>query len=104
MNPAYKNLFDTYGDSTLREYDNYNEDEITAQFSDLHLDASATLKIQNLFFDYYYRWSIDAFTLGLHLGLSLQDHEPLRSPKKAPGPSGPVPAYTGTGAPDSPRT
>lgn len=79
MNSVYKDLFDTYGDSTLREHDNYNEDEITAQFSDLHLDARATLKIQNLFFDYYYRWSTDAFALGLHLGLSLLDHEPRRA-------------------------
>lgn len=83
MNPIYRKLFDTYGDTILREHDNYNEDEITAQFNDLSLDASATCRIQNLFFNYYYRWSTDAFILGLHLGLSLLNHEPRRSPKNA---------------------
>lgn len=80
MKPIYGKLFDTYGVSILQEQDNYNEEEIAAQLSDLNLDKSAKFKILNLFFDYYFRWSTDAFVLGLHLGMSLLDHEPLRSP------------------------
>lgn len=71
MNPIYEKLFDTYGDQILREAETYNEDEIDAQLSKLSLDESALIHIHDLFFNYYYRWSINAFSLGLHLGLSL---------------------------------
>ena len=71
MNPIYKTLFDTYGDHILREAETYDEDEINARLSELSLDEAALVQIDTLFFDYYYRWSVNAFSLGLHLGLSL---------------------------------
>ena len=71
MNPIYEKLFGTYGDQILREAETYDEDEINSQLSALSLDESALLHIDNLFFNYYYRWPVNAFSLGLHLGLSL---------------------------------
>lgn len=71
MNPIYEKLFDTYGDYVLREADTYNEDEIAAALAKLPLDKSTTVSVCNLFFEHYCRWSVDAFSLGLHLGLSL---------------------------------
>ena len=71
MNPIYQALFETYGDHILREAEAYNEDEINDRLADLSLDPAVLPRIDNLFFDYYYRWSVNAFSLGLHLGLSL---------------------------------
>ena len=71
MNPIYEKLFSTYGDSILSETGSYNEDEITAALAKLPLDQSTTVSVCNLFFEHYCRWSVDAFSLGLHLGLSL---------------------------------
>lgn len=79
MNPIYEKLFDTYGDTILREHENYNEDEINEHLEKLPIDKATRLDVDNLFFNYYFRWSIDAFTLGLHLGLTLlepQVHRP----------------------------
>ena len=73
MNPVYKKLFDTYGDTMFREQDSYDATEINAYLDELHLDKDTKRKLNDLFFEYNYRWSIDAFTLGLHLGLSLLD-------------------------------
>ena len=79
MNPIYKTLFDTYGDSILREQNTYGEDAINRVLAPLSLDPKALLEVDNLFFNYYYRWSVDAFVLGLHLGLSLLDGQ-IRRP------------------------
>lgn len=77
MNPIYEKLFDTYGDSVLQDFNAYNEDEINAILNTLPLDNGTKVRLDNLFFDYYYRWSTDAFTVGLHLGLSLL-HDDVR--------------------------
>lgn len=71
MNEIYEKLFDTYADPILREHGGYNEDEINKALAPLSLDRDTQLEIDDLFSRCYLYWSIDAFTVGLHLGLSL---------------------------------
>lgn len=72
MNPIYEKLFASYGASVLQDLDlDYDEDAIASQLEDLALDQNVLLRLEDLFFEYHYRWSVDAFSLGLHLGLSL---------------------------------
>ena len=78
MNPIYEKLFDTYGESVLQELDNaYDDQEILAHLDTLQQNKKARLHLQDLFFEYRSRWSVDAFALGLHLGLSLL-HDDVR--------------------------
>lgn len=77
MNPIYEKLFDTYGDSTLRDISVYDEAEMDAEMEKLPLDKAAKVALSSILLQYYYRWSTDAFTLGLHLGLSLL-HDDVR--------------------------
>lgn len=71
MNPIYEKLFDTYGDSTLQDLGVYDEDAILAALAELPLDSHTRCRVCTLMLDYYHQWSADAFSLGLHLGLSL---------------------------------
>ncbi len=71
MNHIYEKLFETYGESLLNECESYNEEEILAQLNNLSLDGKTRIRLADLFFDYYTQWSVDAFSVGLHLGLSL---------------------------------
>lgn len=96
MNPIYKKLFDTYGDTVLREYGVYDEDEIDESLEKLPIDKATLVNLNNLFFRYYYRWSTDAFTLGLHLGLNLLEEQVSASRPQG----GPV-APTSSSAPAS---
>ena len=72
MNPIYETLFETYGASVLQTFDSrYDADAILEQLKPLVSDPKARLRLEDLLFDLYNRWSVDAFALGLHLGLSL---------------------------------
>lgn len=75
MDSIYEKLFSTYGESVLQEAENYSEVEVLAQLDGLSLDGKTRLRLEELFYGYYTRWSTDAFALGLHLGLSLLDGE-----------------------------
>lgn len=77
MNPIYEKLFDTYGCATLKEVGNYDEEAICALLEQYAPDQGARLALEDAFFDRYLRWSADAFSLGLHLGLSLL-HDQVR--------------------------
>lgn len=77
MNPIYETLFHTYGSSILNDLDGYDEKEICSHLDKLPLDKHARIHFEELFFDYYCRWSTNAFALGLHLGLSLL-HDDIR--------------------------
>ena len=62
----------SYGASVLQDLDrDYDEKEIAARLEEFPVDKKARLRLEDLFFEYHYRWSVDAFALGLHLGLSL---------------------------------
>ena len=79
MRPVYAKLFGTYGDAILQEAEVYNEEELSGLRDEMALDSSTKLDLLNLFFDYYFRWSADAFAAGLHLGLSLLHDEVRRT-------------------------
>ena len=72
MDSLYEKLFSPYGASVLQDLDrDYSEEEILSRLEDLPLENKTRLRLEDLFFEYHHRWSVDAFTLGLHLGLSL---------------------------------
>ena len=71
MRPIYEKLFGTYAETVLHEAEVYNENELRERLRFLPLNQSEECDLLDLIFDYYYRWSIAAFTVGLHLGLSL---------------------------------
>lgn len=84
MESIYEKLFDTYGWSVLRDLERgYDEKKVFAQLDTLVQDKKVRLRLEDLFFDCYHRWSTDAFTLGLHLGLSLL--QPVPRPQHPPG-------------------
>ena len=71
MNPIYGKLFDSYGCDALKEIGNYDDAAIRALLDQQVPEERARLVLEDAFFDRYLRWSADAFSLGLHLGLSL---------------------------------
>ena len=72
METIYEKLFYSYGESVLNQLeDHYDGEEIFCQLEGLSLEPKVRLRLEDLFYDYYGRWSADAFALGLHLGLSL---------------------------------
>ena len=71
MKSLFEKLFDTYGDTVLREQGVYSEAKILAALDEMPLDRSTKIDICDLFSNHYFRWSTAAFSVGLHLGLSL---------------------------------
>ena len=71
MESLLEKLFDTYGDTVLREQGVYSEAKIFAALDEMPLDRSTKIDICDLFSNHYFRWSTAAFSVGLHLGLSL---------------------------------
>lgn len=87
MNTIYKRLFLTYGDSLLEDSGNFDSKEILSRLEELVPDRKACLRLEDLLYAYYTQWSIDAFAIGLHLGLSLLREESrlngsVKGPKK----------------------
>lgn len=82
MTPVLEKLFDTYGDTVLREHELYDEAEIMAALDEMSMDRSTKVRVCDLLFARYLRWSTAAFSAGLHLGLSLAAEIP--SPRKNP--------------------
>lgn len=78
MNPIYEKLYSTYGCSILDNLDRgYDEQEIFTQLESLPLEEATRLQLEEMFFAYHHQCSADAFSLGLHLGLSLL-HDDVR--------------------------
>ena len=71
MESLLEKLFDTYGDTVLREQGVYSEAKILAALDEIPLDQSTKIDICDLFSNHYFRWSTAAFSVGLHLGRSL---------------------------------
>lgn len=80
MESLFEKLFDTYGDTILREQGVYDDAEILAALDELTPDRGIRLKVGDLLSGYYLRWSTAAFSTGLRLGLSLLQapHQPPR--------------------------
>ena len=66
MNPIYLRLFDGYAADILQKADPFDSKSV-----DQLADSLSRLCLQDAFLARYLQWSTDAFTLGLHLGLSL---------------------------------
>ena len=64
MNPIYLRLFDGYAADILQKADPFDSKSVDQLADSLSLSGDA-------FLARYLQWSTDAFTLGLHLGLSL---------------------------------
>lgn len=81
MESLFEKLFDTYGDTVLREQGVYDEAEVLAALGKLPLDQDVQFDVCNLLSAYYLRWSTAAFSTGLCLGLSLLQalHQPPRN-------------------------
>ena len=71
MTTIYEKLFDTYGDSIMQEHTLYEEAEVMAALDKLSLDRSTKVEVCDLISTLYLHWSTAAFSIGLHLGLSL---------------------------------
>lgn len=71
MNPIDKKLFDYYCSPILKNAENFDEAALEKVFDTLPLTKEHHIELSNLFFDHYMQWSLDAFAVGLHLGLSL---------------------------------
>nr|WP_325184280.1 hypothetical protein [uncultured Oscillibacter sp.] len=80
MESLFEKLFDTYGDTVLREQGVYDEAEVLAALGQLPLDQGVQFDVCDLLSGYYLRWSTAAFSAGLCLGLSLLQalHQPPR--------------------------
>ena len=72
MNPIYLRLFDGYA-ADIRKQTPSTSKSVDQLADSLSLSGDARLCLQDAFLARYLQWSTDAFTLGLHLGLSLVD-------------------------------
>ncbi len=71
MNQIDKRLFDLYCSPILQDAENFDEADLEKALDSFPLTKEHHLELSNLFFDRYLQWSLDAFAVGLHLGLSL---------------------------------
>ncbi|MUU11712.1 Uncharacterised protein [uncultured Oscillibacter sp.] len=71
MNPIYLRLFDGYAADILQKADPFDSKSVDQLADSLSLSGDARLCLQDAFLARYLQWFTDAFTLGLHLGLSL---------------------------------
>lgn len=71
MPSVFELLFDTYGDHLMQEQAPLDLAALQAALDPLELDPDARLEICDLLTDRYFRWGTAAFSIGLHLGLSL---------------------------------
>lgn len=71
MLTIYQKLFDTYGESVLKDSNNFPSREITALLNGLPISDDARLDLLDQIDHAYLEWSTNAFAAGLHLGLTL---------------------------------
>ena len=71
MNPIYLPLPHRYPADILQTPDPFDSKSVDQLADSLSLSGDARLCLQDAFLARYLQWSTDAFTLGLHLGLSL---------------------------------
>ncbi len=71
MNTVDEKLFDYYCNPILQNAENFNEPALQKLMDEFSLTGEARREMIDAFFDNYIQWSLDAFAVGLHLGLSL---------------------------------
>ena len=72
MNPIDQRLFDAYCEPILRNAENFDEPALRKAVEELSATEERRLELMDVLFNNYIQWSLDAFAVGLHLGLSLQ--------------------------------
>lgn len=75
MNQTTQRLFDTYGESVLKDLDRFPDGELIDLLNSLPIEESRRLDLFDQINRFYLDWSTDAFTIGLHLGLTLSNHD-----------------------------
>ena len=71
MNSTVQRLFDTYGESVLKDLGNFPHEELVVLLNALPIEECRRIQLYDQISLYHYQWSADAFAVGLHLGLSL---------------------------------
>lgn len=71
MCPIDKRLFDLYCAPILQNAENFDQSALEKVIAPFSLTGEQRVKLMDAFFDNYTQWSLDAFAVGLHLGLSL---------------------------------
>lgn len=71
MTSILEALFDTYGDHLMQEQAPYDEAEIQAALDRMSMPQDMQIQVCDLLSNRYLRWGTAAFSIGLHLGLSL---------------------------------
>lgn len=71
MNSIDEKLFDYYCDPVLKMTENFDEPALRKLMDEFSLTGEARRKLIDVIYDNYMQWSLDAFAVGLHLGLSL---------------------------------
>lgn len=71
MTSILEALFDTYGDHLMQEQAPYDEAEIQAALDRMSMPKDMQIQVCDLLSNRYLRWGTAAFSIGLHLGLSL---------------------------------
>lgn len=82
MNPIDERLFNYYCDPILRDAENFDPSALQKALADFPLTESDRGKLLDVFWDNHYQWSLDAFAVGLHLGLSLNSDVRRRRPQQ----------------------
>ena len=75
MSNIYEKLFELYGDAALQECGCRKRVEITKFADTMQTDDDTKIKVSDYLSESYYRWSTNAFALGIHLGLSLSNDQ-----------------------------
>ncbi len=84
MDPTIEKLFDAYGESVLKELNNFPHGELVDLLNALPIEERRRIHIYDQVSHYYYQWSAAAFAAGLHLGLSFLNNDIRRfRPEKA---------------------
>lgn len=71
MSSIDKRLFDYYCSPILQDAENFNNSDLEKILDSYPLTKEHHYQLIEIFFDHYMQWSLDAFAVGLHLGLSL---------------------------------
>lgn len=78
MNPIYEKLYDLYACEILKEAEAYDEPALKELIDRLPLDKASKHHLLDQTFEYYLRWTLDAFSIGLQLGVRLLSGSGLR--------------------------
>lgn len=72
MESITKKLFDTYGESVLKEMGHgFDERQLEQWLEKFPIDGKTRYRVVDGLFDYYQLWAAASFAAGFHLGLSL---------------------------------